>query len=149
MPIHDSHFYPFFVAESSPMIRQKMDHANWHLVHTGGGRRTVEERRSLARFSLRMPARVVSPSSGTQPLEIHTRDVSADGAFLSTGEPIAEGTAVTLELELPVEKFRQLLQQQDHDVKLRIKGVVIRAEPGGVAVRFRKKYEIIALGIKR
>jgi hypothetical protein len=109
----------------------------------------LEERRSLPRFSLRLPARVMSPSPGSQTAKIHTRDVSANGAFLSTEEPLAEGTAVTLELELPVEKFKQLLQQQDRDVRLRIKGIVIRKEPGGVAVRFRKRYEIIPLGSKR
>jgi hypothetical protein len=109
----------------------------------------VEERRSISRFSLRMPAKVVSPLGGRQSLEIHTRDVSANGVFLSMEEPIAEGTAVALELELPVEKFRQLLQQQNQDVKLRIRGTVVRSEPGGVAVRFRKRYEIIALGAKR
>jgi hypothetical protein len=109
------------------------------------GRRAVEERRSLPRFSLRLPARITCSTEGPLAAGVHTRDVSANGAFLSTGEALAEGTAVLLELDLPLEKFKQLLQQQEQNVRLRIKGVVVRKEPGGVAIRFRKKYEIVPL----
>jgi len=79
---------------------------------------------------------------------VATRDVSANGAFLLTELPMTEGSSVTVELELPVERFKQLLEQ-GQDVTLRINGVVVRTETDGVAVRFQKKYEIIPLGSHR
>ena len=108
----------------------------------------MEERRKLDRFLLRLPAKVVSPSSGDNPRQVATRDVSASGAFLMTELPITAGTAVTVELDLPVDRFKQLLDQ-GQDVTLRINGVVVRTETDGVAVRFQKKYEIIPLGSPR
>ena len=108
----------------------------------------MDERRKLERFLLRLPAKVVSPCSGDEPCQVATRDVSANGAFLLTELPMTEGSSVTVELELPVERFKQLLEQ-GQDVTLRINGVVVRTETDGVAVRFQKKYEIIPLGSHR
>jgi len=108
----------------------------------------VEERRKLERFLLKLPAKVVSATSGDEPRQVATRDVSANGAFLLTELPIDEGTSITVELELPVDRFQQFLEQ-GQDVKLRINGVVLRTEANGVAVRFQKKYEIIPLGPDR
>ncbi|MBN1837421.1 MAG: PilZ domain-containing protein [Spirochaetales bacterium] len=102
----------------------------------------MEERRKLERFLLRLPAKVVSPSAEEEPCRVETRDVSADGAFLVTKLPLEAGASVTVELELPVDRFKQLLEQ-GRDVTLRINGVVVRSETDGVAVRFQKKYEIV------
>ena len=104
----------------------------------------MEERRKLERFLLQLPAKVVSPTAGNEPCRVATRDVSASGAFLLTKLPIEEGASVTLELELPVDRFKQLLEQ-GRDVTLRINGVVVRSETEGVAVRFQKKYEIVPM----
>jgi len=102
----------------------------------------MKERRSLKRFSLRLPARVVSAGGAEQGAQLETRDISSKGAFLYTPQPVLEGAAVMLELNLPVEKFKQLLLESGN-VKLKIAGVVVRIEPEGMAVRFDRKYEII------
>jgi hypothetical protein len=101
----------------------------------------MKERRKLRRFGMRLPAKIVGYDQGVETVELETRDISSDGAFLLTGSPLDAGTKLKLELELPVEKLRQLFDGQ-RTFNLRIKGVVIRKEASGVAVKFTKKYKI-------
>jgi hypothetical protein len=51
-----------------------------------------------------------------------------------------EGPLVRLELALPVEKYQQLFHNEGREVRLKVRGVVIRRESEGMAVRFDRKY---------
>lgn len=103
----------------------------------------MAERRQLERFVLQVPAIIRAPKEKVR--QGATRDISAFGAYLVTDRNFKEGTAVTMEIELPVERFAQMLQQM-RGVKLFIKGVVVRSEADGMAVRFSRKYRITAAG---
>jgi hypothetical protein len=105
----------------------------------------MEERRKLERFRLRLPAKLVFFNNNQEVLNLETRDISSGGAFLITDTSVREGTPITLEFFLPVEKFRQLFNEK-RNVSLKIKGIVIRKEASGLAVHFEKKYEIGSLG---
>ena len=104
------------------------------------------ERRSLERFLLEMSARVrcvQSPSeSDTDADEIDglTRDISSGGAFITGGQPFPMGTEITIQLMLPLEKFKALKNVET--VRINVSGKVIRTESGGFGVCFDGQYEI-------
>ncbi len=100
----------------------------------------MKERRKLQRFSMRIPAKIVGNGKNHQALELETRDISSDGAFLVTDMPLEAGTKLTLALELPLRKIRQLFKSQRR-IHLKIRGLVIRKEASGVAVQFHKQYK--------
>jgi hypothetical protein len=106
----------------------------------------MDERRRIERFHLEVPARIksIDNEEAERGGAFTTRDISSSGAFLFTEEAVAEGARVTLELVLPVEKFRQLLGSQSK-VSISVSGRVIRRDQQGIAVLFNKKYEIKAL----
>jgi hypothetical protein len=104
----------------------------------------MEERRKLERFRLCLPAKLVFFNKNQEVLQLGTRDISSDGAFLITDISVPEGSPITLEFLLPVEQFRQLFNEK-RNVSLKIKGHVIRKEASGLAVQFEKKYEIGSL----
>ncbi len=100
----------------------------------------ANERRRLARFSLQLPARVSIAQRRGEVRELSTRDISAYGVFLVTEHPELEGTWMRLELALPVENYQQLFHSIGREVRLKVRGVVIRRETEGMAVRFDRKY---------
>jgi hypothetical protein len=104
----------------------------------------MEERRKIERFRLRLPAKLMLINKNQEVLELKTRDISSDGAFLITDTSLHEGTPISLELLLPLKQFRKLFNEK-RNVSLNIKGHVIRNEALGLAVSFEKKYEIASL----
>ena len=102
----------------------------------------MRERRNLARFSLRLPARVIVEQSEAEAREISTRDISAHGVFLVTDRPEVVGTLVRLELLLPADRYQELFENEGRNVQLKVRGVVIRKEIAGMAVRFDGKYRL-------
>ena len=104
------------------------------------------ERRSLERFRLEVPARiriVQTPSKPyTDAVETDglTRDISSGGAFIKDGQSFPLGTEITIQLKLPLEKFKSL--ENVKDVRINISGKVIRTESGGFGVCFGDQYEI-------
>jgi hypothetical protein len=105
----------------------------------------MDERRKIQRFHLEIPARIKRVGEGQtgEVSDFKTRDISSSGAFLFTDEQVAEGAHLTLELVLPVEKFKQLLGPHSK-VRINVSGRVIRKDQEGIAVLFNKKYEIRA-----
>jgi hypothetical protein len=83
-------------------------------------------------------------SGRNETLRLVTKDISADGAYLTSAGAIAEGTYVKLEMVLSVERLKELIGSKKK-VELRMEGRVIRKEPAGIAVLFEKKYQIKAL----
>ncbi len=104
------------------------------------------ERRELERFNLDTPAKVVvnRGKGEKEVLSLHTRDLSSKGAFIVTDEPVDEGTRLTLEFVLPMEKLMSLIDMK-RQVRLEVKGTVVRSTGDGMAVSFIKNYKIESL----
>ena len=106
----------------------------------------MKERRKLERFQLHVPTTIeLSDASGHhETLQLQTKDISADGAFIVSQQPITEGSRLKLEMILPVEKLRDLIGA-NKKVELKLEGKVIRSDSSGIAVVFNRKYQIKAL----
>ena len=103
----------------------------------------MEERRKLERFTLRLPAKikVVEPESHVENRVHHlwTREISSSGGFFHTVIPFAEGTKVSIELLLDMERFERPDSNRTH---VKLTGKVVRVESGGIAVRFDNGYKM-------
>lgn len=62
------------------------------------------------------------------------RDVSFEGLWLPTGEPVSEGTLCRVTIHL------------SESIKIRADGVVVRSEPGGIAVQFLELRDLESYG---
>ena len=106
----------------------------------------MNERRKLERYQLRVPTTIelADQSGHRETLRLETKDISADGAYLTSCDSVAEGVHVKLEMVLSVERLKELIGAKKK-VALRMEGKVIRKEPTGIAVVFEKKYQIKAV----
>ena len=104
------------------------------------------ERRSLERFRLEVPARIrcvqypSEPDTDAVEMDGLTRDICSGGAFIKGGQPFPMGTEITIQLMLPLDKFKAL--ENVEDVRINVSGKVIRTESGGFGVCFGDQYEI-------
>jgi hypothetical protein len=106
----------------------------------------MKERRRLERFGLNTSARVqVEPESGRKAeLNLMTKDVSSDGAFLYTSKPLAEGVSVKMEFLISSDVFRYQARANGR-AKVGVKGKVIRVDSNGIAIGFDSKYRITSI----
>ena len=96
-----------------------------------------QDKREVQRFDLRLHTVLQEMEDRACQLELFTRDISSDGAFLCMEHPLALGTPVEMTFFLPVrQKIRSRIQT---------KGRVIRSEPLGMAVRFESDYQILSV----
>jgi len=103
----------------------------------------VEERRRFERFQLRLPVRMEVTISGKRRIfDLETKDVSAAGVFIETSERFSEGTPVQLSMTLSSDKIRELTGSQS---LIKVKGIVVRSAPTGLAVGFAGRREILSL----
>ena len=107
-----------------------------------------ENRRRLQRFDLQAPTRIeVQQGDGQRGvLSFMTRDISSMGAFIETAEPLPEGAPVRLELMLPLDVLKRIVGK-DARAKVKVRGKVIRAEEGGMAIQFDRRFKIIASNV--
>ena len=103
-----------------------------------------KERRALERFDLQVPAslHIISEDNSTQYAPVQqliTSNISADGAFFLTREPLSNGTLVDIGLDLTVARPNTDTPRRSH---IKISGRVIRTEPSGIAIRFEPGYQI-------
>ena len=96
-----------------------------------------QEKREVQRFDLRLHTVLQELRNRASGLELYTRDISSDGAYLRMDRPLPPDTPVELTFYLPV--------QQQIRSKIQTNGRVIRSEDTGIAVRFESKYQILAL----
>lgn len=99
------------------------------------------EQRQMERFSLELPSQI-SLVEGEEKIELETDNVCAGGAFFKTDQVLPEGTAVKLELVIPLD---EMLILEGRRTLVRLTGKVIRTESGGMAIRFDKRYRMVAL----
>jgi hypothetical protein len=106
----------------------------------------MEERRRLERFELNAPAKViVQTKAGTkEALDLRTKDVSSGGAFLFSSQPLAAGASVKMELLISLDMLQKLAGEKKA-AKIKVKGMVIRVDAEGVAIRFDSAYKISAI----
>ena len=103
------------------------------------------EKRKLERFDLKLPAKIETVTTeGEEILDLMTSDISSGGAFFHTEQPLPEGTDVKIDLVLPIDKLKKL-QDEYHQVYIKITGTVLRAEPRGMAIYFNRDYSILPL----
>jgi len=104
----------------------------------------MQERRAHKRFSLKLPARVVTESDtshgeGTVHA-LETEDICSGGAFFRTLSPLMKGTRVKIEVVLNV------LERSIHcsgGALVKLKGEVLRSEPNGMVIGFERPYRIL------
>ena len=104
----------------------------------------MKARRKIQRLELRTPARIeaVTKDGKKISLQAETKDISSHGAFFQTEELIEVDTNLDIELLLSMEKLLELLRGKKQ-IRILIKGTVIRSAPDGVAVSFGRRYQII------
>ncbi len=103
----------------------------------------MKERRKLYRFDLRVPAKIeaVGEDHHQQKLGLLTKNISADGAFFDTTNPLPKGTQVEIDLVLE-RRVRDLPDIQSH---IKLSGAVLRLESTGMAILFDRDYKIMPL----
>lgn len=84
----------------------------------------AEEQRNHRRTVCLAP---IDYASGSRLFRDFIRNLSRGGAFIETREPFAVGQTITLTLDIP--------NSMDH---FKVFGEIVRAEPPGIAVQFRK-----------
>ncbi len=107
----------------------------------------MEDRRKLERFELHVPALVVveSQSGREEVLDLTTKDVSSDGAYLLSSRLLPEGAMVKMEFQLALDSFRNS-RRENGKARVRVTGRVIRVDGDGAAIRFGGKYKITTSG---
>jgi LuxR family transcriptional regulator, positive regulator of biofilm formation len=96
-----------------------------------------KESRELERFSLRLPTRISALEPGGRTLDLMTENISAGGAFFPTRKLLPEGLTVFVELTLKRESGL------GNASKVRLKGTVLPPRPGGMAVLFGKRVQML------
>ena len=104
--------------------------------------KSVFEKRRMERFDLKLPTHLfpVDDIGETAAIELQTDDVCAGGAFFKSTQALPVGTAVDVELELPLDELKKL---EGRRVRIRVSGAVVRIEDKGMAISFSKKYHIL------
>ena len=102
----------------------------------------MEERRKLERFSFEVPANieVVSSAETQKILDLSTGNVCSGGAFFPTTRALPEGTKVTVDLILPLDRVKELTGHTGAIVK--VDGTVVRCESAGMAICFNEDYQV-------
>ena len=101
------------------------------------------EKRKLERFDLKIPAKIEVKTSdkGEEVLNLLTSDISSGGAFFKTDRLLPEGTKVTIDLTLPIDKMKKI-RTDFQKALLEVTGTVLRSESQGMAICFDKDYLI-------
>jgi hypothetical protein len=97
----------------------------------------IVDKRGVQRFDLRLHTVLHELDDGDNQLELYTRDISSDGAYLCINDPLPLDTPVELTFYLPVRKKIRS--------KIQTNGRVIRADEAGMAIRFESQYQILAV----
>jgi hypothetical protein len=96
-----------------------------------------KDKRGVQRFELKLHTVLQELENRAGQVELYTRDISSDGAYLRMEKPLPPDTPVELTFFLPI---RQKIRS-----KIQTNGRVIRSDPEGMAVQFESKYNIEAI----
>lgn len=109
---------------------------------------TATERRDLERFKLSLLSRVnvQGKQKSREATELLSRDISADGAFISTSQPFEVGTRVEMDLIIRMER---LDESDDRAALVNLTGTITRTDENGMAIRFDDTWRISRLNESR
>ena len=103
----------------------------------------MKERRQFERFSLTLPARMETITSGKKQIfELKTRDISSSGAFIYTPKPFLIGERFKLDLTVSNVRIKKLTGAKS---LIECEGSIIRSTPSGVAICFDTDCQILSL----
>lgn len=109
----------------------------------------IEERRSRDRFNIAVPTvvEVKDKDMIVDVLNLMSRDISKNGAFLKTTTPLPEGTSIMINMMLKINKLREL--NGHGQVAMQVAAKVKRCDQYGMALCFAKHYKLVRLGLLR
>ena len=102
----------------------------------------VDEKRKVERFDLNLKA-YVSKAEDSEPADtasLVTRDISMNGAYFLTDNPLPTGVKVNVDLVLSLVDLRK---QGDRTALIKVSGEVLRTESAGMAVCFDNNSKIM------
>lgn len=99
------------------------------------------EKRKMERFSLELPTCITVNNSNRkqETFEFKISNVSADGAFIKTDEPLSVGTEVSISMILSLKRIKKIREKKS---LINVSGSVIRRDEKGMAVCFNGKCTI-------
>ena len=104
----------------------------------------MEDRRKDERFKLRLPAKLeVRCQYGNVDKNIvglETDNICSGGVYFTTLSPLGEGTPVKIDLLLD---FERLKTPRNMRPLIKVIGNVVRSGRTGMAIRFKRRYQII------
>jgi len=102
----------------------------------------INEKRKVERFDLHVETilQVKDAESKDRNQQLISRDISSDGVFLETNDPLPIGTKVDLSFFISLNKLNSYLKNKV--VNISTSGMVIRADEQGVAVKFDKQHKV-------
>ncbi len=97
-------------------------------------------KRVSERFNLELPVnlKVNNPVEPRANLALKTRNISSTGALISTDLPLAVGTTLEIDIDIPLEALRSM---KGNKAKVALKGEVVRVSGRGTALSFDKDCE--------
>lgn len=104
----------------------------------------MNEHRRFERFDLGLASRITvkgrKRTSGKEPLDLTTENISSGGAFFHTDQSLPEGTEVVIDIILPLERLKKM---KGTHARVNVEGVVLRAGEEGMAIRFNRNFNIL------
>lgn len=102
-------------------------------------------KRSSERFNLELPVnlKVNDPASQKASIKLKTENISSSGALISADLPLAVGTTLEIDIDIPLEALKAL---KGDKAKVALKGEVVRISGRGTALAFGKdcKFEYVS-----
>ena len=100
-----------------------------------------QERRKLHRFDVRALAELHALSGEEEnTINAYTRDISSDGAFFVTDALLPVGACVQITLYVWLRVLAEMLENPQ--IRIAVKGEVVRSNSEGFGVKFRHGYKI-------
>ncbi len=93
----------------------------------------MHENRAIKRFVIQLPVGISTDNAFVE--DACTKDISANGAFILTSNPLEKGTCLDLQVMMPSKAENK---KRGHNT-LMVQGKVIRTDADGMAVQFFSK----------
>ena len=108
----------------------------------------MREKRKVERFDLHIETilNVQDETITDKPTRLSSRDISCDGVFLETNNPLPIGTNVDLNLLL--NQHELVGQSKKKRINISTSGKVVRASEQGMVVEFDKLQKVSQLKVK-
>lgn len=99
-----------------------------------------DNKRESERFNLELPVnlKINDPEARNAELQLKTCNISSTGALISADLPLAVGTTLEIDIDIPLEALKAL---KGDKAKVALKGEVVRISGSGTALAFDKDCE--------